>query len=97
MTPARRNETQAPFAVLQSGTGHGYSQFSQGSTDSGKTWTVEYDFTYNRKITGGRHAVLISQVNARKRLIRKKPTLGATFCLPRSRVLAPDCPGPGLI
>jgi tetratricopeptide (TPR) repeat protein len=24
-------------------------QFSQGSTDSGKTWTVEYDFTYNRK------------------------------------------------
>lgn len=24
-------------------------QFSQGSTDNGKTWTVEYDFTYNRK------------------------------------------------
>lgn len=24
-------------------------QFSQGSTDGGKTWTVEYDFTYNRK------------------------------------------------
>jgi hypothetical protein len=24
-------------------------QFSQGSTDHGKTWTVEYDFTYNRK------------------------------------------------
>ena len=23
-------------------------QFSQGSTDGGKTWTVEYDFTYNR-------------------------------------------------
>jgi tetratricopeptide (TPR) repeat protein len=24
-------------------------QFSQMSTDGGKTWTVEYDFTYNRK------------------------------------------------
>jgi tetratricopeptide (TPR) repeat protein len=24
-------------------------QFSQGSTDSGKTWSVEYDFTYVRK------------------------------------------------
>lgn len=24
-------------------------QFSQGSTDGGKTWTVEYDFTYIRK------------------------------------------------
>lgn len=24
-------------------------QFSQGSTDGGKTWAVEYDFTYNRK------------------------------------------------
>jgi len=24
-------------------------QFSQGSTDSGKTWNVEYDFIYNRK------------------------------------------------
>ena len=24
-------------------------QFSQGSTDSGKTWKVEYDFTYNRR------------------------------------------------
>jgi hypothetical protein len=24
-------------------------QFSQGSTDDGKTWRVEYDFTYNRK------------------------------------------------
>ena len=24
-------------------------QFSQGSTDGGKTWSVEYDFTYNRK------------------------------------------------
>jgi tetratricopeptide (TPR) repeat protein len=24
-------------------------QFSQGSTDGGKTWTVEYDFTYARK------------------------------------------------
>jgi tetratricopeptide (TPR) repeat protein len=24
-------------------------QFSRGSTDGGKTWTVEYDFTYNRK------------------------------------------------
>jgi tetratricopeptide (TPR) repeat protein len=24
-------------------------QFSQGSTDGGKTWTVEYDLTYNRK------------------------------------------------
>jgi tetratricopeptide (TPR) repeat protein len=24
-------------------------QFSQGSTDHGKTWTVEYDFTYTRK------------------------------------------------
>jgi hypothetical protein len=24
-------------------------QFSQGSTDSGKTWAVEYDFTYVRK------------------------------------------------
>lgn len=24
-------------------------QFSQGSTDEGKTWHVEYDFTYNRK------------------------------------------------
>jgi hypothetical protein len=24
-------------------------QFSQGSTDDGKTWTVEYDLTYNRK------------------------------------------------
>jgi tetratricopeptide (TPR) repeat protein len=24
-------------------------QFSQGSTDSGKTWAVEYDFTYNRR------------------------------------------------
>lgn len=24
-------------------------QFSQGSNDGGKTWTVEYDFTYNRK------------------------------------------------
>ncbi len=24
-------------------------QFSQGSTDGGKTWQVEYDFTYNRK------------------------------------------------
>lgn len=24
-------------------------QFSQGSNDSGKTWFVEYDFTYNRK------------------------------------------------
>jgi hypothetical protein len=24
-------------------------QFSQGSTDHGKTWTVEYDFTYRRK------------------------------------------------
>jgi tetratricopeptide (TPR) repeat protein len=23
-------------------------QFSEGSTDDGKTWTVEYDFTYNR-------------------------------------------------
>ena len=23
-------------------------QFSQGSTDGGKTWSVEYDFTYNR-------------------------------------------------
>ncbi len=26
-------------------------QFSQGSTDGGKTWTVEYDFTYNRHET----------------------------------------------
>jgi tetratricopeptide (TPR) repeat protein len=24
-------------------------QFSRGSTDGGKTWNVEYDFTYNRK------------------------------------------------
>jgi hypothetical protein len=24
-------------------------QFSQGSTDGGKTWQIEYDFTYNRK------------------------------------------------
>jgi tetratricopeptide (TPR) repeat protein len=24
-------------------------QFSQGSTDGGKTWTIEYDLTYNRK------------------------------------------------
>jgi hypothetical protein len=24
-------------------------QFSQGSNDHGKTWFVEYDFTYNRK------------------------------------------------
>jgi len=24
-------------------------QFSQGSTDNGKTWNVEYDFTYIRK------------------------------------------------
>ncbi len=24
-------------------------QFSQSSTDGGKTWQVEYDFTYNRK------------------------------------------------
>jgi hypothetical protein len=24
-------------------------QFSQGSHDDGKTWMVEYDFTYNRK------------------------------------------------
>ena len=24
-------------------------QFSQGSNDGGKTWFVEYDFTYNRK------------------------------------------------
>ena len=24
-------------------------QFSQGSTDGGKTWQVEYDFTYVRK------------------------------------------------
>jgi len=24
-------------------------QFSRGSTDGGKTWTVEYDFTYTRK------------------------------------------------
>jgi hypothetical protein len=24
-------------------------QFSQGSNDDGKTWFVEYDFTYNRK------------------------------------------------
>jgi len=24
-------------------------QFSQGSSDGGKTWQVEYDFTYNRK------------------------------------------------
>ena len=24
-------------------------QFSQGSNDNGKTWFVEYDFTYNRK------------------------------------------------
>jgi tetratricopeptide (TPR) repeat protein len=24
-------------------------QFSQGSTDSGKTWNVEYDFTYDRR------------------------------------------------
>ena len=24
-------------------------QFSQGSTDGGKTWRVEYDFTYNRR------------------------------------------------
>ncbi len=24
-------------------------QFSQGSKDGGKTWTVEYDFTYNRR------------------------------------------------
>lgn len=24
-------------------------QFSQGSTDGGKTWSVEYDFTYNRQ------------------------------------------------
>jgi hypothetical protein len=24
-------------------------QFSEGSTDDGKTWTVEYDFTYNRE------------------------------------------------
>lgn len=24
-------------------------QFSQGSTDDGKTWNAEYDFTYNRK------------------------------------------------
>lgn len=24
-------------------------QFSRGSTDGGKTWSVEYDFTYNRK------------------------------------------------
>jgi len=23
-------------------------QFSQGSTDGGKTWNAEYDFTYNR-------------------------------------------------
>jgi hypothetical protein len=23
-------------------------QFSQASRDGGKTWTVEYDFTYNR-------------------------------------------------
>jgi hypothetical protein len=24
-------------------------QFSQGSNDGGKTWFVEYDFTYDRK------------------------------------------------
>jgi hypothetical protein len=24
-------------------------QFSQRSTDGGKTWTVEYDFTYHRR------------------------------------------------
>jgi hypothetical protein len=24
-------------------------QFSRGSTDGGKTWNVEYDFTYSRK------------------------------------------------
>ena len=24
-------------------------QFSRGSTDGGKTWAVEYDFTYTRK------------------------------------------------
>jgi len=24
-------------------------QFSRGSTDGGKTWNVEYDFTYTRK------------------------------------------------
>jgi hypothetical protein len=24
-------------------------QLSEGSEDSGKTWTVEYDFTYNRE------------------------------------------------
>jgi len=24
-------------------------QFSRGSNDDGKTWFVEYDFTYNRK------------------------------------------------
>ena len=24
-------------------------QFSQGSTDAGKSWHVEYDFTYSRK------------------------------------------------
>jgi hypothetical protein len=24
-------------------------QFSQGSTDGGKTWHIEYDFTYLRK------------------------------------------------
>jgi hypothetical protein len=24
-------------------------QFSRGSSDGGKTWQVEYDFTYDRK------------------------------------------------
>jgi hypothetical protein len=28
-------------------------QFSRGSTDGGKTWSVEYDFTYVRKSGGG--------------------------------------------
>ena len=27
-------------------------QFSQGSKDGGKTWNVEYDFTYLRKESG---------------------------------------------
>ena len=27
----------------------GVRQFSQGSTDGGKTWSMEYDFTYVRK------------------------------------------------
>ena len=44
---AERPEAPAPPAVLQPGAGK-VRQFSQGSTDGGKTWQVEYDLTYNR-------------------------------------------------